>query len=276
VSISGHTPSDPTPSGDLPRPAIALRLDGIGAGWSGRPVVDEIGLTFAAGTFTALVGPNGSGKSTLLRTIYRVLRPLHGSVVLGEADLWRMPARQVARRVGVLGQAEAAGFDFTVRECVSMGRAPHHGLFDRTTGADRRIVDESLDRTGVSGLADRPLSQLSGGERQRVLIARALAQQPALLVLDEPTNHLDPYHQFAVLDLVNGLGLTVVAALHSLDLAVRYADTVAVLDRGRLRTVGRPREALNASVLAEVFGLRGKFVPDPHDGRDRLLLSPRS
>lgn len=258
-----------------PNRPVRLRFEEVSAGWTARTTaVGPLDLDLAPGSLTALVGPNGSGKSTLLKTVYRVLHPAGGTVVLAEQDLWRMPARAVARTVGVLGQDERAGFDFSVREAVTMGRAPYHGMFARPGAGDRQIVDRALERTGVGELADRLLSSLSGGERQRVLIARALAQEPAVLVLDEPTNHLDPYHQFAVLDLVRGLGLTVVAALHSLDLATRYADTVAVLDGGRLVAAGPPAEVFDTTVLAEVFGLRGSFVSDPFDAAPRLVLSP--
>ncbi|WP_067975470.1 ABC transporter ATP-binding protein [Nocardiopsis trehalosi] len=253
---------------------MRLRITGLTAGWTDVPALRGVDLDVPDGAFVALVGPNGSGKSTLLKTVYRALRPSAGTLLLGDDDLWRVPHRAVARRVGVLGQDQHGGFDLTADQAVALGRAPHLGLFDRLTAADRAVVAESLAATGCGHLADRPLSTLSGGERQRVLLARALAQRPRLLVLDEPTNHLDPRHQFDVVELVAGLGATVVAALHSLDLAAAYADTVAALHRGRVHLVGPPERVFAPAPLREVFGLDGSLLTDPVTGRPRLLTRP--
>ena len=253
---------------------MRLEISGLTAGWTHVPAVRGVDLHLAPATFTALVGPNGSGKSTLLKTVYRVLAPTGGHLVLAGEDLRRMPARAVARAVGVMGQDESGGFDFTVRETVAMGRSPHLGWFDQAGARDRAVIEGALERTGSAAMAERPLSTLSGGERQRVLLARALAQQPALLVLDEPTNHLDPRHQMDVLSLVRSLGLTVLAALHSLDLAVCYADAIAVLHHGELVGAGSPAEVLTPALLAEVFEVDGGFVADPSTGLPRLLLRP--
>jgi iron complex transport system ATP-binding protein len=251
---------------------VKLVLDGVTAGYGGDPAVRDAALVVADGEFVALVGPNGSGKSTLLKTLYRALRPAGGSVVLGEDDLWRVPHRHVARTVGVLGQDPGGGFDFTARESVALGRDPHRGPFDRPGREDARIVADALDRAGCAHLADRALSTLSGGERQRVLIARALAQQPRVLVLDEPTNHLDPEHQIGVLRLAASLGVTVLAALHSLDLAAQYADTVVVLHGSRIVARGAPADVLVPDVLRTWFRVDGHVLTDPVTGRHRVLL----
>jgi iron complex transport system ATP-binding protein len=251
---------------------VKLVFDGVSAGYTGVPAVRDVELTLAEGDFVAVVGPNGSGKSTLLKTIYRALRPAAGRVVLGEADVWDSRHREVARRVGVLGQDQGGGYDFTGGEAVRLGRYPHLGPFDRLTAADEEIVTEALERTGASHLAGRPLSTLSGGERQRLLLARALAQQPDVLVLDEPTNHLDPAHQIAALSLVSSLGITVVAALHTLDLAARHATTIVALQEGRIVATGSPQEVLTPRMFRDVFGVDGSLVPDPVDGRPRVLL----
>lgn len=253
---------------------MRLRFTDVTAGWTAVAAVSGIDLDVAPQTIVALVGPNGSGKSTLLRTVYRALRPRAGHLVLGEDDLWAVPAREVARRVGVLPQDESAGFDFTAEQAVALGRAPHLGIFDRLRAEDHEIVRSVLEQVGCSELARRTISTLSGGERQRVLLARALAQQPRLLVLDEPTNHLDPRHQMDVLGLVRDMGTTVLAALHDLDLAASYSDHVAVLSHGRIVTVGKPREVFTPELLAAVFGVDGSLLPDPVTGRPRLLLRP--
>lgn len=251
-----------------------LRLEGVTAGWTTVPALRGVDLAPEPGTFTALIGPNGSGKSTLLKTIYRVLRPSSGHLVLDESDLWQMPTRQLARIVGVLGQDEHGGFDFTVRESVALGRTPHLGTFDRLRPEDHDVVDDALRHTETIAFSERTVSTLSGGERQRVLLARALAQQPQLLLLDEPTNHLDPRHQIEVLELVRASGLTVIAALHSLDLATTYADAIAVLDHGELVGAGDPTSVLTSETLRAVFGVDGTYVSDPVTARPRLLLRP--
>jgi iron complex transport system ATP-binding protein len=254
---------------------VKVVFDGVSAGYTEVPAVDDVTLTIAKGEFVAVVGPNGSGKSTLLKTVYRALKPRAGVVRLGGEDVWTARHRDVARRVGVLGQDQAGGYDFTAREAVRLGRYPHLGAFDRLTASDEVVVTEALERTGAAELADRTLSTLSGGERQRVLLARALAQEPELLVLDEPTNHLDPAHQLSALSLVASLGVTVVAALHTLDLAARYATTIVALKAGTIAAAGPPAEVLTRDVFREVFDVDGSVVSDPVDGRLRVLLRER-
>ncbi|MEV1294306.1 ABC transporter ATP-binding protein [Pseudonocardia sp. NPDC049635] len=249
-----------------------LVVDGVSVGHGGDPVVHDATLTVPDGAVLALVGPNGSGKSTLLKTLYRVLKPLRGDLLLGADDLLAMPHRDNARAVGVLTQDDAGGYDFTAWEAVMLGRSPHLGTLGRPGPADTAVVTDALDRTGCTAFADRPLSQLSGGERQRVLLARALAQQPRVLVLDEPTNHLDPRHQLGILRLARNLRVTVVAALHSLDLAAQYADLVAVLSAGRIVAVGPPAEVFTPHLLEAHFRVDGSIVADPVTGTPRVLL----
>lgn len=153
-----------------------LVIDGVSVGHGGDPVVHDATLTVPDGAVLALVGPNGSGKSTLLKSLYRVLKPLRGHLLLGDDDLAAMPHRDNARAVGVLAQDDPGGFDFTVWEAVMLGRSPHLGTFGRPGPGDAAVVADALERTGCTAFSARPLSELSGGERQRVLLARALAQ----------------------------------------------------------------------------------------------------
>ncbi len=252
---------------------MKLDLDAISVSIACRPVLDRVSLTVHPGRFTALVGPNGSGKSTLLRAVYRARRPDAGTVRLDDRDLWSMSAAEAARHTGVLMQEQHSGFEFTVAETVALGRTPHLGMFDRFTRADRAAVDDALARTGLIRFRDRRVGELSGGERQRVLLARALAQQPRLLVLDEPTNHLDIRHQLDILELVRDLDITVLAALHSLDLAAAYADSVALLDAGRLVAHGTPEDVLTPTAIREVFDVDATVHHD--DGPARFALRPR-
>ncbi|MGH3940202.1 MAG: ABC transporter ATP-binding protein [Pseudonocardiaceae bacterium] len=185
-----------------------------------------------------------------------------------------MSARQAARRTAVLTQESPVDFDFTVSEIVALGRVPHKNLLQRTTITDEHIISDSLTRAGASGLVERRFSTLSGGEKQKVLIARALAQEPKVLVLDEPTNHLDIAAQLDVLELVSSLGVTVVTAVHDLNLATSYCDQVFVLDAGRVVASGNPKEVFNPDLLLQVFRVRAHCGTHPLTGRPLLAFAP--
>ncbi|AZP22601.1 ABC transporter ATP-binding protein [Streptomyces aquilus] len=248
---------------------MRLDIDDVTVEAAGIRLVEDVRLAVDSGAFVGLVGPNGSGKSTLLRCVYRALRPAGGAVRLDGDDLHAMEPRAVARQLAALPQESSAEFDFTVAEVVAMGRLPHR---NRTAAEDRALCAQAMRRTGVTHLADRGFLALSGGEKQRVLIARALAQQPKVLVLDEPTNHLDIAHQLDVLSLVRGSGLTVLAALHDLNLAAAHCDVLHVIAGGRIVASGTPHDVLRPALLAEVFGVRAHPVRHPETGAVQLLF----
>jgi iron complex transport system ATP-binding protein len=248
---------------------MRLDIEDVTVEAAGARIVDEVRLAVDSGAFVGLVGPNGSGKSTLLRCVYRALRPAGGVIRLDGDDAHAMPARDAARVLAALPQESSAEFDFTVTEVVAMGRLPHR---DRTAAADRQLCADAMARTGVGHLADRGFLALSGGEKQRVLIARALAQQPRVLVLDEPTNHLDIAHQLDVLSLVRDSGVTVLAALHDLNLAAAHCDVLHVISGGRVVASGPPHDVLRPALLAEVFGVRAHPVRHPETGAVQLLF----
>ncbi|MFB4425934.1 ABC transporter ATP-binding protein [Streptomyces sp. QL37] len=251
---------------------MRVEIDALTVEIAGARLVEDVTLRAGSGQLVGLVGPNGSGKSTLLRCVYRALRPSSGSVRIGGEDLRTMTAREGARRLAALPQEVVAEFDFTVAETVAMGRLPHQGPMARTTDEDRRTCEAALVGVGAGHLADRGFLTLSGGEKQRVLIARALAQQPQVLVLDEPTNHLDIAQQLEVLALVRDSGLTALTALHDLNLAARHCDIVHVIDGGRIAASGPPHDVLTPGLLAEVFGVRAHRVPHPETGALQLLF----
>lgn len=253
---------------------MKVNIDGVGVSYGRDEILADVRLALDSGEFVGVLGPNGSGKSTLLRTVYRAQQPTIGRVLVDGNDVWRLSALEAAQRTAVLTQESHAGFDFTVEEAIEMGRTPHLGPFARFDAADRHLVDEAIQRTDVGHLRGRRLTHLSGGEKQRVLLARALAQQPRLLVLDEPTNHLDVRHQFDLLELVRGLGITVLAALHDLNLASAYCDRLVVLDRGRVAAEGTPRAVLTTDLIRDVFGVRAFPLTHPATGRIHLALAP--
>lgn len=253
-----------------------MKVEVANVSWSvaGAQIVREVSLRCPPGSFVGLIGPNGSGKSSLLRTIYRVLQPDAGRILLDAEDVWRMSARKAAQRIAVVLQEHGGEFDFSVHEMVLMGRSPHKNLLDRDTTEDMRIVDEALSKVGMSAFADRSFLTLSGGEKQRVLVARALAQQTRFLVLDEPTNHLDIHYQFEVLDLVRGLGVTTIAAMHDLNLAALYCDQIYVLKDGQVVASGPPEAVLTPQLIYAVYRVRAEVAPHPISGRLHVVFLP--
>ncbi|MCQ8189134.1 ABC transporter ATP-binding protein [Streptomyces rugosispiralis] len=235
-----------------------------------RTVVDGLDLEIPDGEVTVIVGPNACGKSTLLRALGRLLRPRGGAVLLDGTDLSRIPTKKIAQSVGLLPQTPVAPEAITVADLVSRGRQPHQRWWQQWSEEDERAVTDAMERTDVTALADRPVDELSGGQRQRVWIAMALAQETDLLLLDEPTTYLDISHQVEVLDLVRQLnherGRTVVAVLHDLNQAARYADHLIAMKGGGVVARGRPGDVVTAELVHEVFGLDSVVVPDPVTG----------
>ncbi|MFI0814929.1 ABC transporter ATP-binding protein [Streptomyces sp. NPDC021098] len=230
----------------------------------GNAILRDVSLQARKGGIVGLVGPNGSGKSTLLRAVYRSLRPLEGVITVGEDDVWKLSPRDAARRTAaVLQDGGGNTTGLTVAEVVALGRAPHHGLLGRDGPRDHEAVLDAIDRCGVRPFAHRAYASLSGGERQRVLLARALAQDPRLLVLDELTNHLDIRARFELLDLIRATGITTLTVLHDLDLAARLCDHLVVLRDGSVAAAGPVLEVLTPDLLADVFGVHART--DRHD-----------
>ncbi|MEU9762315.1 ABC transporter ATP-binding protein [Streptomyces sp. NPDC047987] len=252
----------------------ALTVDGVTLTAGARHLVRDVSLRAGPGEVVGLVGPNGSGKSSLLRAVYRVLRPDAGHVRVDGADAWHLPVRGLARTLAAVVQEPVAAFDLTVREVVAMGRTPHKGLLDGDTAKDARLIASALASVDMGALADRTFDRLSGGERQRVLIARALAQQPSLLVLDEPTNHLDIRHQLDVLGVLRQLPATVLVALHDLNLAAYYCDRLYVLRAGAVVVSGPPAEVITEELLGEVYGVAGEVVVHPRTGAPHVTFLP--
>lgn len=221
---------------------------------SQRKIIQPIRLELAPGRVLGIVGPNGAGKSTLLRLLYRYHVPTTGSVKVDNVDIWSVPARVAAQTVAAVLQEQITDFALTVREIVTLGRMPHRKGFGGGAGAqDKAIVQGALDRLDLSNFSSRKLGTLSGGERQRVMVARALAQEPRLLILDEPTNHLDIRHQLEVLTLIRELPLTIVTSLHDLNMAAAVCDDILMLRGGTPLSFGTPQTVLTESAVSEVF-----------------------
>jgi iron complex transport system ATP-binding protein len=239
-------------------------------GWApkgGRRLIDGVSFSVAAGDRLAIVGPNGAGKSTLLRLLYRAHRPRHGEVKLGGEDIWSVKPNAFARQVAVVLQDSVTSFPFSVRDVVMMGRIPWRRGMGQWTDEDRAVTQHALEHLELADLAQRQFPSLSGGEKQRVLIARALAQKPKLLILDEPSNHLDIRHQLEILGLLSGLGITVIATLHDINLAAGFATRAGVMKDGRMIAFGQPEHVFTRDTITEAFAVDARSHPVPDGGR---------
>ncbi|ETJ15363.1 hypothetical protein Q604_UNBc4C00298G0009 [human gut metagenome] len=212
--------------------------------------------------FIGIIGPNGSGKSTLLKCIYRILKPNNGCIMLGEEDISKMSVKESAKKLAVVAQHNYYNFDFSVGEVVLMGRSPHKKSLEPDNSEDYDIVNESLEKVGMLGFKNRSFSTLSGGEQQRVILARALAQQTPCLILDEPTNHLDIKYQLSLLNIVKSLNLTVISAIHDLNIAAMYCDRLFVMKNGQIVGSGIPQEVLTKEFIKEIYDIDVEIVYD--------------
>ena len=239
-----------------------------------RNAVDGVSFVAASGKLTALAGPNGSGKSSIVRALLGRADVVRGSVAVANSDVSTLSLAELARRVAVVPQREETAFPIRVREYVALGRYPHLGLWRAATKVDEMAVSDALEKAGVEDLADRDTDALSGGEWQRVRIARALAQKTPALVLDEPTTFLDVAHEMAIFELLSSLarsGLAVLLVSHQLNLVARFADTIVLLNAGKIATSGPPRDVMKADRLESIYGWPVVITHDPAVGAPALV-----
>ena len=254
-----------------------LRADTVTLKYDERTVARDLSVTIPDASFTVIVGPNACGKSTLLRALSRLLKPSTGKIVLDGGDIASLPAKEAARRLGLLPQSSIAPEGITVADLVARGRYPHQSFLRQWSEADESAVAQAMASTKITELANRPVDELSGGQRQRVWIALVLAQDTPILLLDEPTTYLDIAHQIELLDLLaklNKQGRTVVAVLHELNHACRYASHLIAMRDGALIAQGEPADIVTEKLVEEVFGLASVIIADPVSGTP--LIVPKS
>ncbi|MFD4831731.1 ABC transporter ATP-binding protein [Streptomyces uncialis] len=244
-----------------------LRAEGLTLAYDARTISENLTVRIPDGSFTVIIGPNACGKSTLLRALSRLLKPTAGLVHLDGRAISSYPAKEVARRMGLLPQTSLAPDGITVADLVARGRHPHQKLLRQWSDADEQAVLDAMDSTGVTDLSARLVDELSGGQRQRVWVAMVLAQQTPLLLLDEPTTFLDIAHQIELLELCRDLnrrdGHTLVAVLHDLNHACRYADHIIAMRDGEVIATGPPADIVTAELVEDVFGLPCRIIEDP-------------
>ncbi|WP_410539643.1 ABC transporter ATP-binding protein [Streptococcus salivarius] len=225
-----------------------------------KKILNGVSLKVEGGQFQTILGPNGSGKSTLLKTIYRQLKPDSGQILLDGKSLDQVSLKETAKEMAVVTQFNPLQFDCTVEEIVMLGRTPHLSFLQKESERDLLLVQDALDKVGMSEKKTRYYSSLSGGEKQRVILARALAQEPKLLLLDEPTNHLDIKYQLEMLALVKKLGINVLAVLHDIQLACRFSDYIYLMKGGEIVAQGVPRDAVTPQSLQAVYDVQSRIT----------------
>jgi iron complex transport system ATP-binding protein len=239
-------------------------------------VLQDVSFRVEKGEFIGLIGPNGSGKTTLLKVLYRLLSPQNGEVLFELVPLKRMDRKDIAKRIGVVAQETHLLFPFSVMEIVLMGRSPYLGHLMFESEKDLEIARKAMEWTETLPFSDRPIDELSGGERKRVFIARALAQEPEVILLDEPTANLDIHHQVDFLDLILTLnrerGLTIIMASHDMNIASEFCDRLILLQEGRIYKIGTPNEVITKENIERVYGCEVWVDQNPLSGMPRINL----
>lgn len=251
-----------------------LHADAVTLRYKEFTVTRDLSVTIPNGSFTIIVGPNACGKSTLLRALSRLLRPAQGEIILDGGNIGSLPAKEVARRLGLLPQSSIAPDGITVADLVARGRYPHQSMFRQWSLADQEAVAGAMAATGIADLSLRLVDELSGGQRQRVWIAMVLAQQTPILLLDEPTTFLDITHQIELLDLladINAQGRTVAVVLHDLNHACRYATHLIAMRDGAVIAEGNPGAIVSERLVEDVFGLACVIIADPVTGTPMIV-----
>jgi iron complex transport system ATP-binding protein len=232
-----------------------------------KRILDGVSFSLTPGTMLGVIGPNGAGKSSLLRCLYRFIEADCGDISLFDRPLSEYSAKDLARHVAVVQQESHSQLAMSTEQVVSLGLTPHKGLFDTLTRSDARTVADALVRVGLENKGAQLFEHLSGGEKQRALIARAIVQQPKLLILDEPTNHLDIRYQIQILELVKSLGISVIASIHDLNLASALCDELLLINQGAIVAHGPAEQVLTTTRLSDVFGVCCDIRPHPQHGR---------
>ncbi len=257
---------------------MELNIEGVGFSYPSREVLKEVDFKAGKGEVVGIIGQNGCGKTTLLKCINTTLKQTKGVITLDGTDVQTFTKKQIAQSMGFVMQTTNTTFPFTVYETILMGRYSRKDTFSSDDSEeDTRIVYEAMRDTGVLKFADRDIDELSGGERRRVMIARALVQEPEILLLDEPTLHLDINHQFDLMDLITRLskerGLLIIIVTHDLIFAARYCDRIIAIENGLIASAGTAREVITPENMRRLFEIEAEVKDDPRVGLSVTILS---
>lgn len=258
-----------------------LRILDVNFNYGAREVLKGVTLTLEEGEFVGLMGPNGSGKTTLLKVINNILKPKSGTVMINEVEVSKLNVKELAKVFGTVSQEYETSLGFTAFDVVLMGRNPHLSRLKGESRRDYEVTIRAMKLTNTLHLADRLFNELSGGEKQRIIIARALAQEPKVMLLDEPTSHLDINNQIEILELLKKLcreeNILVIAVIHDFNLAAYYCDKIVLMKDGRIHSMGRPYEVLSSNNIEEVFGVKVSVSRHPITGMMFItpLLKPK-
>lgn len=239
----------------------------------GKQILDNINIHIKNKEFVGIIGPNGSGKSTFLKCLYRTLKPEKGMVFINDQNIENLPIKETAKKIAVVAQHNDLDFDFTVIDMVLIGRSPHKKFLERDTLKDYEIALSALEKVGMVSFKERSFNSLSGGEKQRIVLARALAQRTRCLILDEPTNHLDIKYQLQFMAIAKAIDVTIVSAIHDLNLAALYCDKLYALGEGSLIKYGTPTEVLSESLIKDLYGVDAEINLD-QKGRINIIYNP--
>lgn len=249
-----------------------LQVENLTYDIGGTRILKDITFDVEENTFVGVIGPNGSGKSTMLKSIYGVNKPSGGNIYFEGEDLLKISSKDRAKKIAVLAQESGGQFDFSVQQVVEMGRYPHKNTLENYSKHDLEIVDRVLYEMKLDNYRERSFNTLSGGEKQRVLIARLLVQESKFIILDEPTNHLDIGHQIEIMNIIKKMGVTVLSAIHDMNMAAIYCDKLVIMKNGEVVTQGSVEETLTSEMLKNLFNVDAEI----HDlkGRKHVIYNP--
>lgn len=253
-----------------------IKIDQLNWSYDEKEILKGITLNIEEGKFTGIIGPNGSGKTTVAKLISKLLKTSHETVYIDDKDLSHIKVQDLAKRMALVQQSSEIDYDFTSFEVVMLGRTPHLGRFDRESKEDYEIVKRAMTETDTWQYKDRLINHLSGGERQRVIIAKALAQEPKILVLDEPVTYLDVHHQYQIMELVKKLSeirnITIVIILHDLNYALKYCDYVALLNNGEIYKYGKPEDVITLEHIKKVYHIDVNMITHPITNTPHIIF----
>lgn len=253
---------------------MELNSKGLDVFLGGKQILKDLDMHIDNEEFVGIIGPNGCGKSTLLRTFYRVLKPKRGTILINDKNIDEFPLKETAREIAVVSQHNDQDFDFSVLDMVLIGRSPHKKFLERDNNEDYEIALDSLRKVGMEGFINRNYNSLSGGEKQRIILARALAQRTKCLILDEPTNHLDIKYQLQFMSIAKSLNITIISAIHDLNIAALYCDKVYAMKEGRIVSYGTPREVITEGLIKELYDVDSRIFIDEETNMINIIYKP--